>query len=218
MTAREALVLAHILLLVYWLGADLGQFVLSFPVRQASLPVQTRAVLARMMVALDLGPRVCLVMMLPVGLTLAAESYASPVRGPWLAAVWVGSLVWLAAVVKLHLSEGKPAAMRGADMAFRAGLAATLIAVSAVSVATGGPFAPAWLAVKVGIFGVLVALGLGIRLSIRGFAPAFQRLLAEGSTPAGEAALGRSLRAAYPLVIAIWVGLIGAAAIGVSKP
>lgn len=218
MTNHDLLRFAHIIGLTYWLGADLGQFVLSFTVRKATVPVATRAAMAKVMVALDLGPRICLVLMLPIGLSLAANVAKTPLRGGALAVVWIASLVWLAVVVRLHFAPGKHALARTGDLWLRAGIATTLVGLSAVSLASGEPFAPNWLAAKVGIFGLCVACGLWIRIAIRNFGPALGRLITEGSTPAGEAALEASIRPAYVPVVTIWVLLLAAAGLGVMQP
>ena len=220
MTSHELFVLAHILLLAYWLGADLGQFYLSFTVRKPEVAVPTRALIAKAMVALDQFPRMALVLMLPVGLTLAAQSKLSPLRGTGLALAWGASLAWLSVVVFLHVRSSTALAetMRKADWALRAVLAPMLIVLGVISVVSGDPFTTAWLGWKVAIFGMIMALGLAIRIVIRDFGPSLQRLLADGSTPSGEAALRASLMPAYPLVIAIWILLITAAALGVAQP
>lgn len=219
MSARDGLLLVHILLLVYWLGADLGQFVLSFWVRKPSLSPETRAHMAKVMLALDLGPRICLVLMLPVGFTLADNAALIDLQARDLAPLWVLSFAWLVIVVRLHMGaqDAMPRA-RAFDQWFRAVLALALVGLSAASLVGDGPLRADWVAFKVGIFGVLVALGLAIRIAIKPFGPALGSIIADGSTPSAESALEGSLRTARPLVIAIWVGLIAAAALGVAKP
>lgn len=219
MDLRELLIVVHILLLVYWLGGDLGQFVLSFWVRRSTLSNETRGAMAKVMLAVDTGPRVALVLMLPVGLSLADRDGFIDLQPMELAGLWVAALVWLVAVVKLHLSSPAVLArVRAFDMYFRVVLAAVLVALSIVSLTNDAPFEPNWLAMKVGIFGLLVALGVAIRIAVKPFGAALGQILTTGSTPEAEAKLEGSLRATRPLVVAIWVGLIVAAALGVSKP
>ena len=218
-TEREFLVLIHVLLLVYWLGADLGQFVLSFWVRKPELAVETRTQMAKVMVALDLGPRIALVLMLPVGFTLADLNGFVDLGARDLAPLWVLSAIWLVAVVRLHM--GAPDAfprMRTVDMWVRAVLSVGLVALSVISIVGDGPVRADWVAIKIGIFGILVALGLAIRIAIRPFGAALGAIIAGGSTPETETKLEGSLRLARPLVVAIWVGLIAAAALGIAKP
>lgn len=220
MTGHELLVLAHILLLAYWLGADLGQFYLSFHVRRPDLAPATRALLAKAMVALDQFPRLALVSMLPVGFALASGIGLSTIDGPALAAVWVASALWLALVVALHFLKPSTTAetLRRFDWGLRAVLSPVLVVAGIASVTSGEPFATPWLGWKVAIFGTIVGLGLAIRVVIRNFGPALQGIIADGSTPASEAALRASLMPAYPLVVAIWVLLVAAAALGVAQP
>lgn len=216
MSGHEFWVLVHVLLLVYWLGTDLGVFYVSFRVLDRDLLPATRAAMARVLLALDLAPRVCLVLMLPVGLTLAAGLRLSPIQGPWLIAVWLASLVWLAVVLAIHRTHSAPLTL--ADGWFRALLAVVLLGAAMTSLAGAGPFATGWLALKVALFAVAVACGLGIRLVLRPFGPALAALLAGEVSDDVEHALARSLRRTYPLVFGIWGAVLAAAALGIAQP
>ena len=87
----------HILLLPYWLGADLGVFYASRFVLKPDLSTQARSVALKIMSVLDMGPRVCLVLFLPSGVSLmAASPYSKGMFGGWkLGAVWLLGLAWL---------------------------------------------------------------------------------------------------------------------------
>jgi hypothetical protein len=70
-TGTEALLVVHILLLVAWLGVDVGVFYTSFVLRREGLATETRRQVRRIMVTLDVSPRISLILMIPVGLGLA---------------------------------------------------------------------------------------------------------------------------------------------------
>jgi hypothetical protein len=214
------LIFLHVLLLAYWLGTDLGVFYSSRYILRRDLPVETRATIARILLALDLSPRICLVLTLPVGLSLAADLGLSPIRDGWLVAVWIAALAWLALVVTIYRAEESPmsAVLRRLDLWLRLGLVAVLVVAVTVSLAGGRPFGASWLALKVGAYAVAVASGVGIRLVLRPFGPALRRLVTGGSSPETEAALARSLRGTYPLVLTIWAMLLLAALLGAVKP
>lgn len=216
MDAHEALLLAHVLLLVYWLGTDLGVFYVSYAVTDRSLAPETRGRMARALVALDLSPRICLVLMLPVGLTLAADLGLSPVQGRWLALAWVAAVVWLAVVLTVHRTHSVTLAR--ADGAFRALLAAVLVVTGAASIPGAGPFTPGWLGVKVALFGVAIGCGLGIRLLLRPFGPALATVVGGRGTDADEAVVARALGRTRPLVLVIWGVLVVSAALGIAQP
>jgi hypothetical protein len=61
-----------------------------------------------------------------------------------------------------------------------------------------------------------VALGLGIRLTLKPFGPALRSLLDHGPSSESERQLEGALKRAYPLVLGIWGSLIAAAYLGVS--
>ena len=70
-------VFIHVMLLVYWLGGDLGVFVLARAAKRPELSFAERAFALKMAVTIDLVPRLCFTVMFPVGLHVAAS-------GGWL--------------------------------------------------------------------------------------------------------------------------------------
>ena len=55
------LLLLHTLLLVYWLGLDLGIFYLGACLGKRELPAFTRTTLCQILITLDMVPRFCLI-------------------------------------------------------------------------------------------------------------------------------------------------------------
>ena len=64
-------VFVHLMLLVYWLGADLGVLLLARAAKRPELSFAERAFALRMAVVIDLVPRLCFAVMFPVGLHVA---------------------------------------------------------------------------------------------------------------------------------------------------
>jgi hypothetical protein len=191
-------------------------FYASFLLLDRSLAPPARATAAKVLVALDLAPRVCLVLMLPSGLTLAGLLGLSPLRGAWLVLVWALALGWLAVVLSIHRAHGTAAGLTRADAWFRALLVVALLVVAATSLAGAGPLLSAKLAFKVALFAVAVACGLGIRLALRPFGPALAAVVGGTATEADERTLAATMRRSRPLVLVIWAAVLGAAALGVS--
>ncbi len=215
------LVLAHLLLFVYWLGGDLGVFYSSRFVTNAKLGTEARATAAHIMLAVDLAPRICMILILPVGLTLAAMVWGLDLSALMLSLIWVGCLVWLVLAVSIYLREGSALAhlLARVDQAIRWFVIVVVGGVGLWSVLGNGPLAGQfWLAAKMLIFALLVICGLGIRAVLKPFGPAFGKLMREGSSAAVEADLGRSVARARPLVLMIWAGLVLAAGLGLFKP
>jgi hypothetical protein len=217
----ELLILIHILLLVYWLGADLGVFYSAGFLTKPTLSLETRRTVMKILHFIDLFPRMALVLMLPVGATLALSGgYATlPLgwRAPTLVIVWVAAIAWFALVVKLY---GRPAAgLMRIDYTVRYAVIAGLIALAVSSLTGHGPVVPGagWLAAKLIIFAGIIICGLGIRVTFKPFAAAFGQMVKHGSTPEIEAAMKTAHRRVRPIVLILWAALVVEAFLGLSK-
>jgi hypothetical protein len=222
-------ILLHLVLFVFWLGGDLGVFYSSRFVLRPDLTPAARATALSVMSGLDLGPKICLVLFLPSGVTLmalephGAELFGVPVFGRWqVVLVWLLALGWLAATIADHRTHGRFPWVRRADWAVRIGLIAALAALSAYTLLADRPFGvttdPRWLGGKVALYTAAIACGLGIRLTLRPFGPAFGALIGGGSTPEVERALKRSVDGCLPYVFGIWAAVLSAGALGILKP
>ena len=216
-----ALVLLHILLLVYWLGADLGVFYSAGFLTNPALSIETRRTVMKILHFIDLFPRMALVMMLPVGISLALiGGYASVPDGwmvPVIAAVWAAATAWLVLVIRIY-GRASPGLTK-LDYAIRYLVIAGLVIVAGASFAGVGPIGQGatWLALKLLVFAAIMACGLGIRAVFKPFAIAFGRLVTEGSSPAIESAMKQAQGRVRPVVLTLWAGLVIEAFLGLSK-
>ena len=218
--------LLHVLLLTYWLGADLGVFYSSRYVLKPELGNEARATALRIMSWLDVSPRLCLVLFLPSGVTLMAlDDYGRDIFQGWpLGAVWLASAVWFGLVLADHVMHGSPlqATVKRLDLLARFAVVTGLLGAAAYTVVVDEPFGvqtnPKWLGYKVGLYALAIASGIGIRFRLRPFGPAFAALMSSGSTPEVERDLRRSIVGSQPYVAAIWVCVVGAALLGLAKP
>lgn len=220
MTAYNLLLLFHILLFVYWLGADIGVYYASRYAANPALSLETRVTVLRIMLWIDQIPRICLVLMLSVAYTLGHQLGIVRAEPATIGVLWVLVLGWLVLVRAAHHSQGtsRGERLRKVDMAWRIVLIVALTADAVASFAGEGHLLTHWLAVKMQIYALLIFFGLMIRVAIQPFVLAFGRLMREGSTPALEAELAGGLARSRPWVIAIWIGLVAAAFIGLQKP
>ena len=216
-----ALILVHILLLVYWLGADLGVFYSAGFLTDAKLSIETRRTVMKILHFIDLFPRMALVMMLPVGISLALIGGYASVSPDWTIPVivlaWVAASAWLMLVVKNY---GSPTAgLTRLDYWIRYLVIAGLLAVAGASFAGFGPIGPGsvWLALKLVVFAGIILCGLGIRATFKPFAAAFGQLVREGSSPAVEAAMKQAQSRVRPVVLTLWAALVIEAFLGLSK-
>jgi len=214
------IVLLHLLLFVYWLGADVGVFYSARYVQDRSLSLESRRTALRIMGWIDQLPRYCLVLMLPVGTTLAVAGGALRLGGTALAAFWLIGLAWLGVVYAIHHFQGTPLAdrLRQYDLVWRVSLVIALIGAGVSGLLRTGPIVTDWLAIKLLLFAALVFCGIMIRMFGKPIGPALRKILSEGSSEELEAQLARGFTRTRPFVLAIWVLLLLTAYVGLTKP
>lgn len=206
------LTLLHILVLVYWLGGDLGAFYASRFLTAPNVPADRRLFAAKIVNDVDMAPRTALILAFPTGLLLAQASGwigGSPVWG-W-AALGFG-LVWLAFAWALHLNHGAGGWMKMVDTVIRWAAIAAL-AGAALAALTGSIALPAFLAVKFLLLASAIFIGLMIRIVLKPLGPALAGLAGD-DTASAEASLATTLKRARPLVMIIWALIVSAAFVG----
>ena len=228
-TLLEIFLFIHVVLFVYWLGADLGVYYTSRFVVDRTLSTQTRAITGKIMEFVDLSPRICLVLFLPSGISLLALSDKAPAslhdnKYPIMLAAWVAGFAWLYLVIRNYHSHGDPKAaiIKKTDLAIRYVIVAAIFAGGIYTLVVDEPFGvttnPKWLAIKVMFYATAIAGGVGIRKALVPFGPAFGKVLAGKETEADNDALSLSLKNALPWVHLIWFCVLAAAFLGIAKP
>lgn len=212
--------LAHILLFVYWLGGDIGVFYSATYVRNRSLSIEARQTALKILAWVDQIPRYCLVLMLPVGYTLALRIGVVRLPTTFLVILWVVGLAWLWMVWAIHHTQGTPLGerLRSIDLGWRFVLVAGLLFDAWQGFARNGHLLTDWIALKFAIFALLISCGIMIRLRGRPLGPALKQIFATGSTPELEAIVQRTFGRTRPFVLSIWALLVVAAYVGISKP
>ncbi|MDX6744365.1 hypothetical protein [Actinocorallia sp. A-T 12471] len=222
-------IVLHIVLFVFWLGGDLGVYYSSRFVLKPDLAPASRATALNIMSGLDLGPKITLVLFLPSGVTLMAmDPHGANIGGhdifawPLVVLTWLFAFGWLAATIVDHRTHGRFPWVRKTDWTIRITLITALFGMAAYTFFAAEPFGvttePKWLAGKVFFYALAIACGLGIRIALRPFGPAFASLMQHGSTPETESALKRSIDGCVPYVFGIWASVLIAAVLGVLKP
>ena len=206
----------HLVGFAYWLGADLAVFYSSYYVANEKLSPEIRATTAKILFALDQVPRMCMTMMLPLGVHLAWRMGALPITGSIVTLAWLVALGWLAMVIYLHAakpSAGKTLLTRF-DFWFRLVMSLSLIAAGVAGLLGAWP-TPYFIAWKLAIFGGLIGCGLIVRVKLKDFGPAFAAIAGGNVTDDVNAAIHRSLGGTRPFVVLIWIGLLASAALGI---
>ncbi len=205
--------LLHVLVLVYWLGGDLGSFASSFVISDPKAAPAARLAMAKLLGHLDMAPRSALILAAPTGLALAAHTGWIAAPGWVVGAVWALSLGWLGLVWFLHLRHGAAPLWRTLDLAIRWGAIAVLLG-AALLVAE----APSFLRLKLALLAGAILAGLAIRAALKPFGPGLAALARGQANAESEAAIGNALNRARPAVLAIWALLAAAAWLGLAKP
>jgi hypothetical protein len=210
---------AHILLLVFWLGADVGVYLSMIFIRDSRLDYRTRATIIRLAFYIDLAPRFAFALMIPVGIELARGIGLVTRSGGLRAAAWSVGLAWCAlhATALLRKGSALAATMRRANVAFEAVAGAALSALGGAALAGFGPAWPPWFATKLLLFGLIFLVVLGIDTK---FQP-FTMLLSTG--PAGptagqEAAIRRATDLTLAWALLLYALILAIAFLGKVKP
>lgn len=216
MTDIALLKMAHLLGLVYWLGADLGVFYSSFVLCDDRQPSVVRVAAARILFALDQAPRLCMTLMLPLGVHLAAKLGFIQAPGWLVPTAWAVGLGWMAMVLVLHFAgHGRDLRLLTRfDFLFRAALVLLLITIAGLAIAGQLGAVTPWAGWKLGIFGLLVLCGLLVRVRLKPFGPAFGRLVRGEADDRDNAAIQSSIGGTRPFVVVIWIGLLINTALG----
>lgn len=226
----------HILLLVTWVGMDIGVFASSFWIRNSRFSPETRLQMGRLAGFLDMGPRSSLILILALGLILThmggwgfkamgdagvfGIGIAVVLCFAWLWAVWQQYFA-VHDLAAGHPLGGRAFFVRGfrhIDLVLRICLALLLILLGLLP-ALGMPLIEsAWLSWKIALFGLIILAGVGIRMVADDFPIALGEIARQGSTPERERRLDRSLVRAYPFVIGLWSMIVLIVLLAVAKP
>ena len=227
MSGGSWLLILHILLLVAWLGIDVGVFTSSFVMRRPQMSTEARLAVRGLMVSLDLAPRLSLILMIPVGLGLSrVTGWGMTEVADWV--FWIVAalgIAWAAvSVVSYRRSglAGSPPRWVGAfstvDQVLRGVASVFFLTTGVWSLVADGPWNGGWLAWKAVLFGVIIALGLQIRRAAGRYRPALAQLLEKGETPQRLALVNQRIRGVYPPVLAVWGLLVVMVILAVVRP
>jgi hypothetical protein len=214
---------AHVLVVVYLLGADLGRLLLARSGAAAGTSPDTRLATARTVSTLGSVTDAALILVLPAGISLASALGVYRIISPgWLIATWTVAGAWLLLSLAADRAATRPGSGRGlvlADGAARLVIGAGHIYDGVIAYAGTSQSVEAWwLATKITLFGVLILVSIPVRRA--GFAVRREAAVLAGQ-PADAAAcarLGAALsRLPVPILVG-WVLILAAAWMGVAKP
>ena len=213
----------HILAMVYWLGGEWGVFQTSYNVVNRRLPLDERRRHMETAYRIDILARSGIILLLPLGIHMGVLWTVNPHGGGWLVLNWVLGLSWLALCWAAFFFRETDTGIRltKIDEAVRFVLIPLLLLAAVSSLLGHGPFKGdagfRWFSAKLGIYGLLLVIGLKLRFIMREWTAMFRRLAAAPDA-AVEATLERSIRTGRALAYVYWVGIATVAFLGATKP
>lgn len=210
------LTLVHVLVLVYWLGGDLGAFYGSNFMVDPKRTVIERRMALKILNNIDMAPRTALILALPTGLGLAWMKgwLMLPAYVPGL--VVLLALGWLALAWAVHLTHSS-GALKRIDIAIR-----WVVLIALFGFGFAGLFKvvemPLFIALKLMILATCVSLGLLVRRQLVPLFPAIRTMIDTGPTPESDAIIARVNARARISVLTLWALLLGAAYLGIATP
>jgi hypothetical protein len=218
--SRLLLQFFHVMLLVYWLGADLGVFICGTRIIRDDLSLDERLRIREIAMDLDMAPRTALPLMIPVGFSLAT-TYGAPITGIWLIFLWLAALLWVALVWAQHFTK-KPALgkiITRIDYTIRYALIVILGAFGIYCLITNSPISDHWLAAKILLFAAIILNGIWLRQISKKWQPAFEKVRAGGEARIlGEQMIKANRAIIKVAALTIWFLLGLTAFLGVVKP
>jgi len=219
MASYQLLLYFHILLMVFWLGTDIGVFIAGLHFIDPKLPLERRRGAMDVGFIIDRFPRVCFVAILPIGAQLAWLRGLLVVRSSIMDILWACCLMWMTAVVAGMLMNGRPVARlcHSVERVFQ---------VTGLVLFGGGGFAllashaeiPAWLAGKMIAFGLVCLFAILLERAFEPVMPTFEEIVRNGSAPELEGKLRNSMYRSYLWVLSIYAAVIVAGFLGTVKP
>jgi hypothetical protein len=219
MDLYTVLIFVHVLLFAGWLGGHLGVLALIRQARSAKLDPEHRGFTLRLAMRLDRIPRTAFALTPAVGLTLA-ESWGSPVRGPWLGLVWFVTLIWVGFVWLVPRESDAQSAriLRRVEGVLMVLLGSAFFAYGTYQLFWGDAITGKWLALKMALFGLVPLTALEVGEGMHRLRPALDEIAASrvpGRVPP-EVARAIDLTSAATLVL--YGLLIAIAFLGATKP
>ena len=210
----------HILILVFWLGTDLGVMLGAKKSKDTALSLESRTVALQLALKLDVIPRIMAALALPIGMLVARHLDLVQIGNLGMAVLWLVALIWIAIGLGASATHDKPIGARIQKIlwVYLVILGGALFGTAVWSWIGSGPFADIWLAAKLAFYGVICWLAIGIDWAFGPGVAAFAKIAADGSTPELEQAYSASVDNSVRFVYALYLCLLIIGWLGVAKP
>lgn len=213
------LLFIHIMALVFWLGTDVGVFVLGKHAQDPQYSVEARMLLLKVALILDMMPRIFMVITIPTGYQMAVNSGALVAPEMLTPAVWIFSIAWLA-VVTIGLAKKDTSLAASLKKIEKLCLCTLLASLAFLLLDYAGAetiIQPLWLAGKVLLYGMIIIIMFFLEAAFIPAVMGFLQLEAEGSSDALEMQIRSGMDKTYFWVLAIYAAVLASAFLGVMK-
>ncbi|MDE0801463.1 MAG: hypothetical protein OSB02_12100 [Rhodospirillaceae bacterium] len=216
----EVLLIFHIAVLGYWLGSE---FVINsgyrYVCRGSSMPFDERNRLMEHVMDVDQHVRYALVLQAGLGTVLAALLGYVPGGSTLAWGAGIVGILWLGFVETIHRVRHAGLGQKLAllDRVIRYVLLFFLFVVG-VAAALDAISLQGWFALKLVLFGCVMASGVGIRISIIEFFRVWREIEATGSTTEREKEIWWIYTWGTAILVLLWVFIAAIVVLSVMKP
>ncbi len=219
--AYPALVYAHLLLFVLWLGADVGVFLLGQHFRKRDeYSLEQRIALLKLLVLIDMTPRSAWALMVPLSLSVVDMGGWWDVPTWLVIAAWLIGGFWLWLVWDAHKHDQTPRAARnrGIEGWLRWIVGAFYLWLGGQSLLLNAPLSPDWLAWKALLFGLIFVAAIMIDVAFKPVGAQLGAVLEKGSSDETEIPLLNTMNKTRIWVWIVYLLLLATAFLGNVKP
>ncbi len=216
----QALLVTHIAVLGYWLGAE---FVINSTYRyvswSADMPFAERDRLMDQVMSVDQHVRYALILQMGLGCSLAILLGYFPGDGRLAGLAGGLAVIWLILVETTH--RQRKAAGGGTLATVDRGiryLIAGLLLVAGIGASIGKLALPAWLAWKLILFALVICCGLAVRFALIRFYQVWKKVAAEEANRDYEREIRRIYFQATAILVLLWSCIMSIVVLSVWKP
>ena len=216
----HAILVAHIIVVGYWLGSDLViNSTFRYVSRAAAMPFADRDRLLEHVLDVDQHVRYALILQVWLGTTLGALLGYFPGGILLAGAATLLGMAWLTLVEFTHRLRSGPGgrALGLIDRTIRYAAIVTAVTISGGTLMGNFPVA-GWLAVKLGLFAAVIVSGLGIRYELIHYFAVWNAIRLEGSTEERERLLRSRYKSSTTVLVLLWLLVAAIVAVSVLKP
>ena len=209
----------HVVLFVYAIGGDIAVYFIGNYITREELTIEERLRVRSMRFLVDMSARTSLVLLLPIGFTLAT-TFGSEIKGTALIIIWLFSIVWLGLIWMVHFKKETVTGelLRKLDLLIRYILSLLLIALGIFCLTTNSIIQSDWLSWKIIIFGLILVNGIWIRAIVGRMRKSIQLAQESDTKIEGEKSIKKDQAVLNKAALLIWVLVILMAFLGELKP